>query len=108
MTSRGRTRELTLLAGLAFTLVQGLPDLELSALKRGQDADSRFLRVWGCEAGHQTTVFSDDALNPVQRQQVSRSGSVTCDGDKEVGHALGTLLSPPGGGTHRRSSRVRR
>src|SRR6266516_3798023 len=86
-----------LLAGLGFTLVRGLPDLEVPALKRGQDADSGFLRVWSCEAGHQATVFSCDVFNPVQRQQASCSGSVTCDGDKVVGHAMGTLLLPPGG-----------
>jgi hypothetical protein len=78
-----------LLAGLAFTLVRGRPDLEVPALKRGQDADSGFLRVRGCEAGHQATVFSYDVFNPVQRQQASRSGSVTCDRDKVVGHAMG-------------------
>ena len=70
-----------LFAGLAFTLVRGLPDLEVPALKRGHDADSGLLRVRGCEAGHQATVFSYDVFNPVQRQQASRSGSVTCDGD---------------------------
>lgn len=54
-----------LLAGLAFTLVRGLPDLEVPALKRGQDADSGFLRVRGCEAGNQATVFYFDVFNPV-------------------------------------------
>jgi hypothetical protein len=86
-----------LLAGLALTVGGGLPDLEVPAVKRGQDADSGFLRVRGCEAGHQATVFSHDVLNPVQRQQASRSCSVTCDGDKVVGHAMGTLLGKPGG-----------
>jgi hypothetical protein len=89
-----------LLAGLVFTLVRGLADLEVPALKRGQDADSGFLWVRGCEAGHQATVFSFDGLNPIQRQQASRSGSVTCDGDDEVGHAE-TLLPQPGGFAHR-------
>ncbi len=83
-----------------MNLVRGLPDLEVPALKRGQDADSGFLRVRGCEAGHQPTVFSDEVFNPVQGQQASRSGSVTCDGDKEVGHAMGTLLPQPGGFAH--------
>ena len=83
--------------GSPSLVVRGLPDLEVPAFKRGHDADSGFLRVWGCEAGHQATVFSYDVFNPVQRQQASRSGSVTCDGDKVVGHAMGTLLPQPGG-----------
>ncbi len=83
--------------GSPSLVVGGLPDLEVPALKGGQDADSGFLRVRGCEAGHQATVFSYDVFNSVQGQQASRSGSVTCDGDKEVGHAIGTLLPQPCG-----------
>jgi hypothetical protein len=82
---------------LPSLLVRGLPDLEVPALKRGQNADSGFLRVRCREAGNQATVFCFDVLNPVQRQQASRSGSVTCDRDKVVGHATGTLLRQPGG-----------
>jgi hypothetical protein len=68
--------------GLPSLLVRGLPDLEVPALKRGQDAGSGFLRVRGCEAGNQATVFCFDVLNPVQRQQASRSGWLPATGTR--------------------------
>ncbi len=78
-------------------MARRFPDLEVSALQRSQDADAGLLGVRGCEAGHQTVAFSCDDLNPVQLEQPRRSGTVTCDGDKVVSHAMGTLLPQPGG-----------
>jgi hypothetical protein len=85
-----------LLPGAALALAQSLPDLELSTFEGSHDADAGFLRIRSREAGHKAT-FSNDVLNPVQRQQAGGAGLVTFDRHEVVGHGRGSLLPQPGG-----------